>query len=80
MKAMASFCIQNVKVGGAKEVVDILERDYKDRVEVRVLDCFKRCLECKKQPFCKMKLETIQADDAQGLVEKIISKVGGYNP
>ncbi|UOF92016.1 DUF1450 domain-containing protein [Fodinisporobacter ferrooxydans] len=71
-KRMALFCKRNVEVGGARTVVDLLEREHKDEIEVRIVDCFKRCLACSRTPFCRMQLTTLEAGDGNALIEKII--------
>jgi uncharacterized protein YuzB (UPF0349 family) len=72
---VAKFCEQNSKITGADEAIDILRRYYQDTIEVRVVDCFRRCLECRVKPFCRIQLTTIEANDAKTLVEKILENV-----
>ncbi|RBW69581.1 DUF1450 domain-containing protein [Bacillus taeanensis] len=73
----AKFCERNVKVTEAGEAVDILQRDYADEVKVYVVDCFRRCLECRVKPFSRIQLTTIEAKDGETLVNKIIETVRG---
>lgn len=68
----AKFCKQNVKVTEAGKAVEILRRNYEDEVEVYVVDCFRRCLECRVKPFSRIQLTTIEAGDADSLVQKIL--------
>lgn len=51
----------------------MLQREYGGQIEVRVMDCFRRCLECRKRPFCRMQLRTIEAEDTAELIEKIMA-------
>ncbi|WP_424767550.1 hypothetical protein [Paenibacillus sp. sgz302251] len=68
----AKFCERNLKLLPALEAVDILRREHKDLVEIRIVDCFRRCLACRSAPFCRVQLTTIEALDAVSLVGKII--------
>lgn len=72
----AKFCERNVKVTEAGKAVEILRLDYKDEVEVCIVDCFRRCLECRVKPFSRIQLTTIEAGDADSLVKKILEAVG----
>jgi uncharacterized protein YuzB (UPF0349 family) len=72
---VAKFCKQNVQLGGAREAVDILRRDYHEDVEVLITDCFRRCLECRAKPFCRIQLTTVEAKDAKKLVDEILHTV-----
>jgi uncharacterized protein YuzB (UPF0349 family) len=72
---VAKFCERNLKATEADEAIRILQRDYQGDVEVRVVDCFRLCLECRVKPFCRIQLTTIEAADAKTLVEKIIHTV-----
>ncbi|MCP8969989.1 DUF1450 domain-containing protein [Ectobacillus ponti] len=69
-KRVVQFCHNN-KPG--QEAVDLLQREYGGQIEVRVMDCFRRCLECRKRPFCRMQLRTIEAEDTAELIEKIMA-------
>ncbi|MGF9714269.1 DUF1450 domain-containing protein [Paenibacillus sp. JMULE4] len=69
---VAKFCERNIKSAGSGEAIDMLQRDYRDEVSVVVVDCFRRCLQCREKPFCRIQLTTIEANDAKALVEKII--------
>ncbi|MFV2049572.1 MULTISPECIES: DUF1450 domain-containing protein [Bacillaceae] len=72
---VAKFCERNIEVTDAGKVKDILRRDYQDEVDVVVVDCFRRCLECRVKPFCRIQLTTIEANDGDILVTKIIQSV-----
>lgn len=72
----AKFCERNVKVTEAGKAADILRRDYEDEVEVCVVDCFRRCLECRVKPFSRIQLTTVEAGDADSLVQKILQAIG----
>jgi uncharacterized protein YuzB (UPF0349 family) len=71
------FCERNVKVTEAREAVEILRRDYAHEVKVYVVDCFRRCLECRVKPFCRIQLTTVEADDGKKLIEKVLETVRG---
>lgn len=68
---VAKFCENNLQSAGTDEVIQILQREHRDEVEVRIVDCFRRCLACRVKPFCRIQLTTIEADDAAALVEQI---------
>ena len=72
---MAKFCERNIKVTDADKVIDLLRLDYKNDVDVRIVDCFSRCLECSVRPFYRIQLTTIEADDAGSLINKILQTV-----
>ncbi|WP_240675707.1 DUF1450 domain-containing protein [Ammoniphilus sp. CFH 90114] len=74
---MAKFCERNVHTTEAKEAIDILQEQYASVVEVRVVDCFRRCLQCRVRPFCRIQLETIEAEGANELVEKVLENIKG---
>lgn len=74
MKA-AMFCVRNVGDTSASEALDILIRDHGNEVKVRILDCLRRCLECRVKPFCKIQLTIIEANDAETLVENTLRTV-----
>ncbi|MEH7073611.1 DUF1450 domain-containing protein [Neobacillus drentensis] len=72
---VAKFCERNIKVTDADKVIDQLRLHYQKDVDVRIVDCFHRCLECRVRPFCRIQLTTIEADDAESLIEKILQTV-----
>ncbi|KAA9032411.1 DUF1450 domain-containing protein [Niallia endozanthoxylica] len=72
---VAMFCERNVEFTDADQAIKSLRQNYQDEVEVRVVDCFRRCLKCRVQPFCRIQLTTIEADDAKGLVQQILQVV-----
>lgn len=72
---VAKFCERNITFAGTGEAIDILRRDYQDEVSVAVVDCFRRCLQCRVKPFCRIQLTTIEANDAKALVDKVIQTV-----
>jgi uncharacterized protein YuzB (UPF0349 family) len=69
------FCERNIKVTDADKVFDLLRLYYQNDVEVRIVDCFRRCLECRVRPFCRIQLTTIEAKDAGSLVNKILEAI-----
>jgi len=72
---VAKFCERNVKVTDADKVIELLHLHYQNVVDVRIVDCFNRCLECRVRPFCRIQLTTIEADDAGSLINKILQTV-----
>jgi uncharacterized protein YuzB (UPF0349 family) len=72
---VAKFCEQNIKVTDADKVIDLLRTYYQNDVNVSIVDCFRRCLECRVRPFCRIQLTTIEADDARRLINKILQTV-----
>lgn len=74
-KRIVKFCETNVKVTNVAQVINILKNDYRDVLEVRIVDCFKRCLECRKKPFCRIQLHTIESSNSKTLVEQIIQSI-----
>ncbi|NYE04363.1 uncharacterized protein YuzB (UPF0349 family) [Bacillus niacini] len=72
---VAKFCERNIKVTDADKVIDLLSLHYQNTVDVRIVDCFSRCLECRVRPFCRIQLTTIEADDAESLINKILQTV-----
>ncbi|MCM3117831.1 YuzB family protein [Neobacillus sp. MER 74] len=72
---VAKFCERNIKVTDADKVIDLLRLHYQNDVDVSIVDCFRRCLECRVRPFCRIQLTTIEADDAESLVNKILQTV-----
>ena len=75
---VAKFCERNVERTESSEAVSILRKKYSDVVQVQVVDCFRRCLECRRKPFCRIQFDTIESSDAESLVEKIIEKVAHF--
>jgi uncharacterized protein YuzB (UPF0349 family) len=76
---VAKFCERNVQFTDADKAIEILQQHYQDKVEVRVVDCFRRCLRCRVQPFCRIQLTTIEANNADDLVLQIVQAVQGEN-
>jgi uncharacterized protein YuzB (UPF0349 family) len=72
---VAKFCERNMEVTDADKVIDLLRLHYQNDVDVRIVDCFRRCLECRERPFCRIQLTTIEADDAGSLINKILQTV-----
>lgn len=72
---VAKFCKRNIKVTDADKVIDLLRLHYQNDVDVRIVDCFSRCLECRVRPFCRIQLTTIEADDCGSLINKILQTV-----
>lgn len=69
------FCENNLRRTESKEAMHILQRDYSDILKVYETDCFRRCLQCRLKPFCRIQLETIEADNAMELVDKVFQAV-----
>ncbi|WP_134701737.1 DUF1450 domain-containing protein [Ammoniphilus sp. YIM 78166] len=72
---VAKFCERNLLYTEAKEAFLLLEREHSDKVTVRVVDCFRRCLMCRVKPFCRIQLTTIEAENADILVEKVLDSI-----
>jgi uncharacterized protein YuzB (UPF0349 family) len=72
---VAKFCERNIKVTDADKVIDLLRLHYQNVVDVSIVDCFSRCLECRVRPFCRIQLTTIEADNAGSLINKILQTV-----
>ncbi|MCM3790533.1 YuzB family protein [Domibacillus indicus] len=72
---VAKFCKRNIEATEAGKVINILRRDYQGIVEPKTVGCFKRCLECRVTPFCRIQLTTIEAKNVNALVKKIIQTV-----
>lgn len=72
---VAKFCERNIKVTKANIVLDILQQNYQQDIEICVVDCFRRCLECRVTPFCRVQLTTLQDNDVDTLVKKILENV-----
>ncbi len=71
----AKFCERNLLFTEAKVAVERLERGFPEDVEVKIVDCFRRCLECRVKPFCRIQLTTIEAENADVLVEKVLEYI-----
>lgn len=69
---VAKFCEQNIKTTAAGKALNILSTQHQEVVDTRIVDCFRRCLECRVKPFCRIQLTTVEADDANSLVTKIL--------
>jgi uncharacterized protein YuzB (UPF0349 family) len=76
---VAKFCERNIKFTDAGKAIESLRQNYKDELEIRVVDCFRRCLKCRIQPFCRIQLTTIEANDAETLVKQILGAVPREN-
>ena len=72
---VAKFCERNILFTDAGKAIEILRQHYKEEVDVIVTDCFRRCLRCRELPFCRIQLTTIEANDAESLVEQIVQTV-----
>lgn len=72
---VAKFCERNLLLPEAKDAFEQLERDYSKEVTVRIVDCFRRCLECRVKPFCRIQLNTVEAQNADTLVERVVERV-----
>ncbi|WP_420489017.1 DUF1450 domain-containing protein [Neobacillus vireti] len=72
---VAKFCVRNIKVTDAEKVIYLLLQHHQNDVDVHIVDCFSRCLECRVRPFCRIQLTTIEADDAGTLINKILQAV-----
>jgi uncharacterized protein YuzB (UPF0349 family) len=72
---VAKFCETNIKVTEADKAMDILRQHYQADVDVCIVDCFRRCLECRVKPFCRIQLTTVDGSDAESLVKKILLAV-----
>jgi uncharacterized protein YuzB (UPF0349 family) len=76
---VAKFCERNIQFTDADKAIEILRQNHKDAVDVCVTDCFRRCLKCRVQPFCRIQLTTIEANDAEDLVKQILQTVQSGN-
>ncbi|TWD98547.1 uncharacterized protein DUF1450 [Neobacillus bataviensis] len=72
---VAKFCEHNIRVTEAGKALELLRLEHHTEVDVKVTDCFRRCLECREKPFCRIQLTTVEAKDAEGLVNKIIQSI-----
>lgn len=71
------FCKNNLRATESKKAMHILQQDYSHLLNVYETDCFRRCLQCRIKPFCRIQLQTIDADDAESLVQKVIHSLNG---
>ncbi|OMP66254.1 DUF1450 domain-containing protein [Domibacillus epiphyticus] len=69
------FCKKNLKVTESQIAKHIFQTNYSNLLNVYETDCFRRCLQCRVKPFCRIQLTTIEADDAKTLVDKVIQKI-----
>ncbi|MDP4105540.1 MAG: DUF1450 domain-containing protein [Bacillota bacterium] len=76
---VAKFCERNIQLTETGKAIESLRRKYNEHVEVRVVDCFRRCLKCRVQPFCRIQLTTIEASDGESLVKQILQAVQKEN-
>ncbi|WP_373889903.1 DUF1450 domain-containing protein [Neobacillus cucumis] len=76
---VAKFCERNIEFTEADKAIESLRMNYRDDIEIRVVDCFRRCLKCRVQPFCRIRLTTIEANDAEALVKQILKAVQREN-
>lgn len=67
------FCHRNIKRTDSSETLDVLKQEYKDVVSAYVTDCFRRCLRCRVNPFCRIQLETIEGENAHDLLNKVLN-------
>lgn len=72
---VAKFCERNIEFTDVGKVIERLRQNYKNDVEIRVVDCFRRCLNCRIQPFCRIQLTTIESNNAEDLVKQILQAV-----
>ncbi len=76
---VAKFCERNIEFTDADQAIKSLRQNYKGDVDVRIVDCFRRCLRCRVKPFCRIQLTTIEAEDAKSLVQQILQAVHREN-
>lgn len=76
---VAKFCERNIQFTEAGKAIESLRQNYTEYVEVRVVDCFRRCLRCRVQPFCRIQLTTVEASDGESLVKQILQAVQKEN-
>jgi uncharacterized protein YuzB (UPF0349 family) len=76
---VAKFCERNIKVTDTDKAIELLRLRYHNEVDVSIVDCFRRCLECRVRPFCRIQLTTIEADDAETLINKILQTVKPFD-
>lgn len=72
---VAKFCERNIEFTEVGKAIEILQQNYKEDVTISIVDCFRRCLKCRVQPFCRIQLTTIEANDAESLVKQILQTV-----
>lgn len=70
------FCKNNLRRTTSTQAKEILQKDFSKLVNVYETGCFKRCLRCRIKPFCQIQLETIEAENAEELVERVVRYVG----
>jgi uncharacterized protein YuzB (UPF0349 family) len=76
---VAKFCVRNIQFTEAGKAIESLRQNYNESIEVRVVDCFRRCLKCRVQPFCRIQLTTVEASDGKSLVKQILQAVQKEN-
>ncbi|GMA65158.1 DUF1450 domain-containing protein [Alicyclobacillus fastidiosus] len=76
---VAKFCRRNVSRGLSREAVRRLKKIHRKEVGVQIVDCCRRCLACRVQPFCRIQLTTIEAPDSDTLVQRILEAVRKAN-
>jgi len=69
------FCTKNLRLEESKTAFQTLQTDYAEIVTVHETDCFRRCLQCKVKPYCRVQLDTIEAVNADLLVEKVLEYI-----
>ncbi|EGQ27831.1 hypothetical protein HMPREF9372_0166 [Sporosarcina newyorkensis 2681] len=69
------FCENNLRRTGSEQAKETLQKEYSELVNVYETGCFRRCLRCRVKPFCQIQLQTIEAENAEALVEKVIRYV-----
>ncbi|MCF8565529.1 YuzB family protein [Alicyclobacillus tolerans] len=72
---VAKFCKRNVSRGLSRKAVERLKKFHRKEVDVQIVDCFHRCLQCRVKPFCRIQLTTIEAPDSDALVKKVLEAV-----
>ncbi|MHC5532958.1 DUF1450 domain-containing protein [Priestia megaterium] len=73
--AVIKFCEQNIKLPETNKTIKTLHQKQYDNIEICIVDCFRRCLKCRIKPFCRIQLITIEANNEESLVKKIIQTV-----
>lgn len=74
---VVKFCKRNVSRGLSRRAFEQLRTCHHQEVDVRITDCFRRCLECRVKPFCRIQLVTIEAQDEDALVHKVLQMIRG---
>ena len=72
---VAKFCKRNVDRTEAASVIELLRRDFSGDIDVCIVDCLRRCLQCHVKPFSRIQLTTLEEDDAEILVQSIMDNV-----